>query len=89
MIELNVKTANGIKTFKTDDIGFGVLKQLIKLQENPSDKNFVEAIPRIVKSLFPEITEEEIDNIGMKDLQRILSTKADEILEPVAEVSKN
>lgn len=89
MIELKIKTANGIKTFQSDDIGFGVLKQLIKLQENPNDKNFVEAIPKIVKNLFPEITEEEIDNIGMKDLQRILSMKADEILEPVAEVSKN
>ena len=85
MIELKIKTPTGEKVYSADDISFGALEECIKLENNEALKAF----PRIVKLIFPEITDEEIKYLGLRQVMKLVTQDIKELMNPINEAVKN
>ena len=88
MIELKIKTPTGEKVYSADDISFGALEECIKL-ENAEDNEALKAFPRIVKLIFPEITDEEIKYLGLRQVMKLVTQDIKELMNPINEAVKN
>ena len=87
-IELKVKTKDGEKVYSADDIPFGALEECIKI-ENMSELEALNAFPKIIKMTFPEITDEEIKQLGMRRVMQFITQDIKELMQPINEAVKN
>lgn len=88
MITFKIKTPKGEKEFSADDISYGAFEECIGL-EGLSDVEALRAFPRIVRMIFPEITEEEIKYAGMRQIMKLVTQDIKELMNPLTEAVKN
>lgn len=85
--ELNIYGNNDeiLKTYATDHVRFGVLIEAVKLSENfkaMSEVEQFEIIVPLVKKIFPELTDEDLEKADYEDVFNTfgqLMKKADKI----------
>lgn len=71
--ELNIYGANDeiTKTFSTDRVRWGVYMQALELEKELKNKTVSEqfnAINQFIKKIFPELTDEDLDNADGDDV---------------------
>lgn len=89
MIELKIKTKEGEKTFNCDDVPFGVLEEVLKLDEVKTDKEAMKVIPDILQLLFPDMTENDVKYVGIKQFRNIIQKEVKKLINPIEEELKN
>lgn len=89
MIELKIKTKEGEKTFNCDDVPYGVLEEVLKLDEVKTDKEAMKIIPDILQFLFPDMTENDVKYVGIKQFRNIIQKEVKKLINPIEEELKN
>lgn len=89
MIELKIKTKEGEKTFNCDDVSYGVLEEVLKLDEVKTDKEAMKIIPDILQFLFPDMTENDVKYVGIKQFRNIIQKEVKKLINPIEEELKN
>lgn len=89
MIELKIKTKEGEKTFNCDDVSYGVLEEVLKLDEVKTDIEAMKIIPIILQFLFPDMTENDVKYVGIKQFRNIIQKEVKKLINPIEEELKN
>lgn len=89
MIELKIKTKEGEKTFICDDVPFGVVEEVLKLDEVKTDKEAMKVIPDILQLLFPEMKDNDVKYVGIKQFRNIIQNEVKKLINPIEEELKN